>query len=92
MKLGKTAPGLANQHDHYLATLWAEHFPKHSTHLASRSLCLTLCDIVNNEAQLKFPLAPPGRRLGYVLTRLHISEADFREIDVVTRNAKTSTQ
>ena len=86
------APTTVSSRERYLAALWAEHFPKHKTHPGSKLLCLTLCDILINEAQLNFPLAAPARRLEYILDTLRISNDQFHEIDVLARTLRRSAR
>ena len=67
--------------DRHIGTLWAEHFPKHHTDLASRSICLTVLHIVQNKAQLSLPLAGTVHKLNYVLATFGIPENEFQEMN-----------
>ena len=72
--------------DRYLSTLWAEHFPKHHTDPASRSLCVTLLHIIQNKAQLSLPLAGSVHKLNYVLATFGIPENEFQEMNGIGKD------
>jgi hypothetical protein len=67
--------------DRHIGTLWAEHFPKHHTDPASRSICLTVLHIVQNKAQLSLPLAGTVHKLNHVLATFGIPENEFQEMN-----------
>ena len=72
--------------DRHIGTLWAEHFPKHHTDLASRSICLTVLHIVQNKAQLSLPLAGTVHKLNYVLATFGIPENEFQEMNGIRKD------
>jgi hypothetical protein len=72
--------------DRYIGTLWAEHFPKHHTDPASRSLCVTLLHIIQNKAQLSLPLAGSVHKLNYVLATFGIPENEFQEMNGIGKD------
>ena len=72
--------------DRYIGTLWAEHFPKHHTDPASRSLCVTLLHIIQNKAQLSLPLAGSVHKLNYVLATFGIPENEFQEMNGIRKD------
>ena len=72
--------------DRHIGTLWAEHFPKHHTDPASRSICLTVLHIVQNKAQLSLPLAGTVHKLNHVLATFGIPENEFQEMNGICKD------
>ena len=72
--------------DRHIGTLWAEHFPKHHTDPASRSICLTVLHIVQNKAQLSLPLAGTVHKLNHVLATFGIPENEFQEMNGIRKD------
>jgi hypothetical protein len=72
--------------DRYIGTVWAEHFPKCHTSEASRALCLTIFNIVQNKAQISLRLAGSADKLTYVLRTLGIPQNQFQEMNGFAKN------
>ena len=72
--------------DRDIGTVWAEHFPKCRTNSASRALCLTIFDIVQNKAQISLPLAGSAHKLIYVLRTAGIPEKQFQEMNGIAKD------
>ena len=69
--------------DRDIDRVWAEHFPKCHTSEASRALCLTIFNIVQNKAQISLRLAGSADKLNYVLGTLGIPQNQFQEMKSV---------
>ena len=72
--------------DRDIGTVWAEHFPKCHTSEASRALCLTIFNIVQNKAQISPRLAGSADKLNYVLGTLGIPQNQFQEMNGFAKN------
>ena len=72
--------------DRDIGTVWAEHFPKCHTSEASRALCLTIFNIVQNKAQISHRLAGSADKLNYVLGTLGIPRNQFQEMNGFVKN------
>ena len=72
--------------DRDIGTVWAEHFPKCHTSEASRALCLTIFNIVQNKAQISLRLAGSADKLNYVLGTLGIPQNQFQEMNGFAKN------
>ena len=72
--------------DRDIGTIWAEHFPKCRTSSASRALCLTIFDIVQNKAQISLPLAGSSDKLNYVLGTVGIPVNQFQEMKGIAKD------
>jgi hypothetical protein len=72
--------------DRDIGTVWAEHFPKCRISSASRALCLTIFDIVQNKAQISLPLAGSAHKLIYVLRTVGIPEKQFNEMNGIAKD------
>jgi hypothetical protein len=78
--------------DRDIGTVWAEHFPKYHTSEASRALCLTIFNIVQNKAQISRRLAGSADKLNYVLRTLGIPQNQFQEMNRFAKNTFTNSK
>lgn len=72
--------------DRDIGKVWAEHFPQCHTSEASRALCLTIFNIVQNKAQISLRLAGSADKLNYVLGTLGIPQNQFQEMNGFAKN------
>jgi hypothetical protein len=72
--------------DRDIGKVWAEHFPQCHTSEASRALCLTIFNIVQNKAQISLWLAGSADKLNYVLGTLGIPQNQFQEMNGFAKN------
>jgi hypothetical protein len=72
--------------DDEIGPMWAEHYPKHKSHVFSKALVIVLCKILRNKAQHGIAYGDWSDKCHHVLVQFGIPKEQFQEIEKIVNS------